>query len=109
MVNQSPDQADRLTSITTDIGSVTVSGDPRLPASGMLFIGKPEGQVVAPGPLQSNETATASVKLTKPITNGLTYGFTFNFEKAGQGSLMVPISAGVSEPHELSPAPGKHS
>jgi hypothetical protein len=33
--------------------------------------------------------------LTKPITNGLTYNFTFNFEKAGQASVLVPISAGV--------------
>ncbi len=24
------------------------------------------------------------VDITKPITNGLTYDFTFNFEKAGQ-------------------------
>jgi hypothetical protein len=94
-VNQSPDIADRLVSITSDIGTVTVSGDARLPASGMLFVGAPEGQRVAPGPLEPNNAAKATVNLTKPITNGLTYHFTFNFEKAGQASVMVPISAGL--------------
>jgi copper(I)-binding protein len=95
-VNQSPDVADRLVSITTDIGSVTVSGDARLPAGGMLFIGRPEGQNVAPGPMGSNTVAKATVNLAKPISNGLTYNFTFTFEKAGQGTTAVPISAGLA-------------
>jgi copper(I)-binding protein len=93
-VNQSPDVADRLVGITTDIGTVTLSGDARLPASGMLFIGRPEGQNVAPGPLGSNNAAKATVTLAKPISNGLTYNFTFIFEKAGQANVTVPISAG---------------
>lgn len=82
------------------VGSVTVAGDARLPASGMLFVGTPDGQIVAPGPLPSNQAAKATVNLTKPIANGLTYNFTFKFEKAGQGSVMVPISAGLATPHE---------
>jgi hypothetical protein len=94
-VNQSPDITDRLVSITSDIGTVTVSGDARLPAGGMLFIGTPEGQKVAPGPIDSNNAAKATVALATPITNGLTYNFTFNFEKAGQASVLVPISAGL--------------
>jgi hypothetical protein len=94
-INQSPDIADRLVSITSDIGTVTVRGDARLPAGGMLFIGPPEGQRVAPGPLEPNNAVKATVDLTKSITNGLTYNFTFNFEKAGQASVMVPISAGL--------------
>lgn len=93
-VNQSPDAADRLVGITSDIGAVTVSGDTRLPPSGMLFIGTPEGHQVAPGPLNPNTAAKATVNLAKPITNGLTYPFTFTFEKAGQASVQVPISAG---------------
>jgi hypothetical protein len=97
-VNQSPDVADRLLGITTDIGTVTVNGDTHLPASGMLFIGTPEGQNVAPGPLNSNSAAKASVSLAKPITNGLSYNFTFTFEKAGQASVLVPISAGLAPP-----------
>jgi hypothetical protein len=38
--------------------------------------------------------ATAAVTLTEPITNGLMYNFTFNFEKAGATAVAVPISAG---------------
>jgi hypothetical protein len=95
-VNQSPDVADRLVGITTDIGNVTLSGDSRVPPSGSLFIGTPEGQNVAPGPLGSNNAAKATVNLAKPITNGLTYNFTFVFEKAGQVSVAVPISAGLA-------------
>lgn len=94
-VNQSPDVADRLVGVTSDIGTVTVSGDARLPAGGMLFVGTPEGARVAPGPIGSNGAAKATVTLAKPITNGLTYNFTFNFEKAGQASVLVPISAGL--------------
>lgn len=95
-VNQSPDAPDRLVSITTDIGSVALSGDPRLPAGGMLFIGTPDGQRVAPGPLDSNTAARATVNLAKPISNGLTYNFTFTFEKAGQATVLVPVTAGLS-------------
>lgn len=95
-VNQSPDVPDRLLGITSDIGAVTVSGDAKLPAGGMLFIGTPEGQKKAPGPLESNNAVKASVVLSKPITNGLSYNFTFNFEKAGQASVQVPISAGLA-------------
>jgi hypothetical protein len=94
-VNQSPDVTDKLLSVSSDIGTVSLSGDPRLPAGGMLFIGAPEGQRVAPGPLESNTAAKATVSLAKPITNGLTYNFTFNFEKAGQANVQVPISAGL--------------
>lgn len=95
-VNESPDVADRLVSVSSDIGTVALSGDTRLPANGMLFIGAPEGQRVAPGPLESNNAVKATVTLAKPITNGLTYNFTFNFEKAGQASVAVPISAGLA-------------
>jgi hypothetical protein len=95
-VNQSPDAADRLVSITSDIGTVTLGGDGRLPAAGMLFIGTPEGAAVAPGPLEPNNAVKATVALSKPISNGLNYNFTFNFEKAGQVSMQVPISAGLS-------------
>lgn len=99
-VNNSPDVNDRLTGITSDIGNVTVSGDAKLPAGKMLIVGTPEGQAVAPGPAEGNGAAKATVNLTKPITNGLTYKFTFKFEKAGEASVQVPISAGLSQPHE---------
>jgi hypothetical protein len=97
-VNQSPDVADRLISVTSDVGAVTIGGDGRLPAGGKLFIGTPDGQNVAPGPIEptnSNNFVKATVALAKPISNGLTYNFTFNFEKAGQANVLVPISAGL--------------
>jgi hypothetical protein len=94
-IHQSPDIEDRLVGVTSDIGTVTINGDARLPAGGMLFIGTPEGARVAPGPIGSSNAAKATVALAKPITNGLTYNFTFNFEKAGQASVLVPISAGL--------------
>ncbi|ORB72477.1 hypothetical protein [Mycobacterium scrofulaceum] len=98
--NQSPDMPDRLVSITSDVGSVAVSGDGRLPAGGMLLIGTPEGQKVAPGPVGSSNAAKATVTLAKPITNGLLYNFTFTFEKAGQATVLVPVSAGLEPPQQ---------
>jgi hypothetical protein len=94
-INQSPDQPDRLVGITSDIGTVTISGDGRVPPAGILSIGTPDGQKVAPGP--TSNAVKATVNLSKPISNGLTYDFTFNFEKAGQASVLVPISAGLSQ------------
>jgi hypothetical protein len=108
-VNQSPDLPDRLLGISTDIGNVMLVGDARLPPSGMLFIGTPDGQNVAPGPLQANQAAKATVILNKPVTNGLTYDFTFTFEKAGEAKVKVPISAGLAPQEEPTPAPGHHS
>ncbi len=108
-VNQSPDLPDRLLSINTDIGNVMLVGDARLPAGGMLFIGTPDGQNVAPGPLQANQAAKATVILNKPITNGLTYDFSFTFEKAGEAKVEVPISAGLAPQQEPTPAPAHHS
>ena len=49
---------------------------------------------MAPGPTDANNAAKATVNLAQRITNGLAYNFTFNFEKAGQAAVMVPISAG---------------
>jgi hypothetical protein len=96
-VNQSQDVPDRLTSITSDIGTVNISGDPRLAPGGMLFVGTPDGQRVAPGPLQGTNAVKATITLSQKITNGLTYPFTFNFEKAGQSRpVQVPISAGLN-------------
>lgn len=108
-VNQSPDLPDRLLGVNTDIGNVMLVGDAKLPAGGMLFIGTPDGQNVAPGPLQANQAAKATVILGKPITNGLTYDFTFHFEKAGEAKVKVPISAGLAPQQEPTPAPGHHS
>jgi copper(I)-binding protein len=94
-VNTSPDTNDKLVSITSDIGAVNLSGgDPSVPANGVLVVGEPDGQTA---PLESAEKADAvkaKIDLSKPITNGLTYNFTFDFQKAGENTVAVPISAG---------------
>lgn len=94
--NESPDTADKLTSITSDYGSVSLSGDTSLPASDVLVVGAPDGQIAALEQAGIADAAKASVALSKPITNGITYDFTFTFEKAGQTTVPVPISAGES-------------
>jgi hypothetical protein len=92
--NESPDSADKLTSITSEVGTVSLSGDTALPAGDVLVVGEPDGQVAALEQAQEANAAKATVAIDKPVTNGLTYEFTFNFEKAGQTTVPVPISAG---------------
>src|SRR6185312_16133798 len=82
--NDSPDTADKLTSITSEYGTVSLSGDTSLPASDVLIVGEPDGQIAALEQAEKSGAATATVNISKPISNGLTYDFTFNFEKAGQ-------------------------
>lgn len=98
--NTSPDQADKLESITSDVGTVTISGDPTLPAGGVLTVGAPDGQITPLESVEAAEAAEAKVALSKPITNGLTYDFTFKFEKAGEAKVRVPISAGEAPRRE---------
>jgi hypothetical protein len=95
--NQSPDSADRLTSITSDFGTVSLSGDTSLPAGDVLVVGEPDGQIEALDQAETADAAKAKVNLSKPITNGLTYNFTFDFEKAGQLTVPVPLSAGEAQ------------
>ncbi len=93
-VNQSPDITDKLLGITTDIGKVTVTGNPTLPASGVLFVGGQNGQTKrSDKAIESGDTLKATIALSKPITNGPNYDVTFDFEKAGRVSVAVPISA----------------
>jgi copper(I)-binding protein len=92
--NESPDRPDKLTSITSDAGTVTLSGDTSLPPGGVLVVGEPDGQIAALEQAETAAAAKATVTINKPITNGLTYNFTFAFEKAGQITVAVPISAG---------------
>ena len=100
--NESPDSADKLTSITSDFGTVSLSGDTSLPAQDVLVVGEPDGQVAALEQAEKADAAKAVVDLNKPITNGLTYDFTFTFEKAGQTTVPVPISAGEAPRRDAS-------
>lgn len=94
-VNLSSYDTDKLTQITSDIGQVAISGTPELNPSAILFIGTPDGQHVAPGPLEPNTAVKAVVNLDKDVSSGLLYDFTFVFEKAGQITVKVPIAAGT--------------
>jgi hypothetical protein len=105
-VNQSPDVTDKLVSITSDIGKVTVAGDPTLPASGVLLIGPRSGQhKKSVDGVENADAVKATVALSKPITNGPNYDFTFAFEKAGSVSVAVPISAPDVTPQNEPPGP----
>ncbi|WP_264077001.1 hypothetical protein [Mycolicibacterium houstonense] len=91
--NGSVEEPNKLVSITSNVGEVALSGDQTIPAGGVLIVGEPDGQLK---PLEQTEAAdavTAKVTLTKPITNGLLYDFTFKFSN-GETTVAVPISAG---------------
>lgn len=93
--NQSPVTADALVAVTSDIGAVTVVGNTAIPAGGILIVDSPD-RLVHAGALAAVKpanTATATVILTKPISNGLIYEFTFQFAHAGETSVEVPVSA----------------
>jgi hypothetical protein len=93
-VNNSPDVNDKLVSITSEVGRVSLPGDTSIPANDVLVVGKADGQ---PEPLENAglaKGAEAKVALTKPITNGFTYKFVFDFEKAADATVAVPMSAG---------------
>lgn len=111
VTNQSTDTPDRLVSVTTDIGEVDVTGNGEVPAGGVLVVGTPDGQPTALGAVEPAETAEAMIALSRPITNGLTYDFTFTFERAGEAVVGVPISAGEAPRRDFEAgtgAPGGH-
>ncbi|MGH3722722.1 MAG: hypothetical protein ACRDUS_01185 [Mycobacterium sp.] len=121
-----------------DIGKVTLSGDSDIPATGRLFVGAAEGQEAAaeakteapaetpaetpvtttefkapePKPQASSDSTIkhgkAQLQLTKDLANGLTYRFTFTFQKAGQVTVAVPIDAGPSAPRQHTGNGGGH-
>lgn len=88
--NDSADVNDRLLAVTSDVGEVKLTGDTTIPANRALIVGSGD-DVTAMG---STTPVGADVTLTQPITNGLAYKFTFEFEKAGKATVAVPISAG---------------
>lgn len=99
-INQSTDVSDELTGISTDIGKVSSVGGKQLPPGGILVVHAPVGQDTAPPTAlrdargaDPTDTATASLTLDQPITNGLTYDLTFHFRRAGSIKLGVPVSA----------------
>jgi copper(I)-binding protein len=92
--NNSAADGDRLVSITSDVGSVALVGDAVVRPGGTLVVGTPDLQISPLDAIEGAGTAEAAVVLTKPINNGLTYPFTFTFERAGKQTVEVPIAAG---------------
>lgn len=94
--NQATSGSDRLVGITSDIGAVTLRpASPQIPAASSLIVGVPEA--AGAGATQALSTigaASATVQLTKPLASALTYNFVFNFERAGQAAIGVPVTAG---------------
>lgn len=105
--NGSPDVADELESITSDIGEVSLTGDTAIPVNGVLVVGAPDGQLAALDTVEAADGAEATVDLSQPITNGLTYDFTFTFKEGGQTTVAVPISAGEEPRRDDSGAGGE--
>jgi hypothetical protein len=93
-VNESPADADRLVSITSEVGTVALTGKATVASNGVLVVGTPDGQPSALDATEGADTVEAAVTLTEPISNGLTYDFTFTFERSGEVTAAVPISAG---------------
>ncbi|MGV0804581.1 hypothetical protein [Mycolicibacterium setense] len=91
--NGSTEAPNKLLSIKTTVGDVALSGDQTIPAGGVLVVGEPDGQTKPLEQAEAAEAVTAKVSLTKPVTNGLLYDFTFKFEN-GETTVAVPISAG---------------
>lgn len=91
--NQSQEHPDRLVRITSEIGEVTITGDREVPVAGMLAVGTPDGAIEL-SQTEPADGAEATVALSEPIRNGLNYDFTFEFERAGEATVAVPISAG---------------
>jgi hypothetical protein len=109
-INQSETDNDRLVGITSDIGSVTITpANPEIPVGRSLIVGKPEGaDAEALQALSNAVKATATLKLSKPLASALTYNFVFKFERAGQGTVGVPVTAGDTAPRaEQAPPPAE--
>jgi len=104
--NGSAEEGDKLVSITSDVGNVSLTGDTEIEPAGTLVVGTPDGQPSPLGAIESANTVEATVTLTKPITNGINYDFTFTFERAGSSTVAVPISAGETPRRDGEPSGG---
>lgn len=108
-INNSEENADKITKITTSVGSVTIT-----PAGAEI---KPQKTLVAAGPdattdesAKPAEAAAADPNqtpilveitgLNEDLGPGLTIPVTFDFEKAGSVEIQVPIDAGTELPRQ---------
>jgi hypothetical protein len=81
--------------VTADVGAVTLVGNTAIPVEGILIVDSPDrvAHADALAAVKPANTATAAVILSKPISNGLSYEFTFQFAHAGEITVGVPVSA----------------
>lgn len=108
IANMSPEAGDRLVEITSDVGTVEITGDTDVKASSSLIVGRADGVPENVDVIEGATHADAIVTLTEPITNGLTYEFVFSFEKAGDATVSVPLDAGM-EPRREEGGEDSHS
>lgn len=101
-INNSPDTADKVTSISTDAGKVIVT--PALPAElkpQRELIAEAAGTAVTETELSTDESKPLLVEITdleQNLTPGLTIGVTFAFEENGAVTVQVPVDAGHDTP-----------
>jgi copper(I)-binding protein len=109
VTNQSPDTSDRLLSVSSDVGTVTLTGNTEIPADGRLIVGKPDSvDASLSAQIDKVNVSNETVTLAKPITNGMTYNFAFTFQRAGQTTVPVPVTAGTDAPRmEQAQAPAE--
>jgi hypothetical protein len=92
VINQSTVAVDTLVAVTSGIGNVTLVGNTAIPAGGILIVDSPDRtHADALATVEPANGTSATVVLSKPISYGLTYVFTFEFAHAGHGSANVPV------------------
>ncbi|WP_169811637.1 hypothetical protein [Nocardia shimofusensis] len=125
IVNNSGETPDELTSVTTDLGKVTIT-----PAAGEKTLKIGPQEIVTSGPAGSTtaagdqggeaspaeqgsdgQDAAAPAKieitgLTRDISPGLTYTVSFNFKENGTVQIEVPVDAGLEAERQESPLSG---
>jgi hypothetical protein len=92
VTNRSPVAADTLVAVTSGIGDVILLGYTAIPAGGTLVIdstGRSPADAVAT--VEPISYAAAAVVLSEPITHATNYEFGFEFARAGDISVDVPV------------------
>ena len=101
--NQSPVTEDTLVAVTSGIGEITLVGNTEIPTTGILIIDSTDrARAGALATVKPVNTASATAKLSKPISAGLVYDFTFRFARAGETTVGLPV---VSADTDGAPTP----
>lgn len=120
LINNSPDKADTLTSITTDVGSVQVSqaagnesttGLVSVPAQQSLIAGREPSETPVQDGSAGVDTTVDGItveidNLTRDLTPGLPVQVTFAFQNNGTVTLDAPVDAAGAPRLQTSLSPG---